>query len=62
MTDEANQKACEPDVLAKIILKALTVKKPKHRYSVKADRGRSFLEWLPMSWSAAIFKMIMRKS
>lgn len=59
MTFEANQKAGQPDNLAKVIHKALTVKKPKHRYSVEADKGRSILEWLPMSWADAIFKKIM---
>ena len=58
---DANKKAAEPELLAEVIYKALTVSKPKHRYSVKADPGRSFLEWLPMSWSDGIFKKILSK-
>ncbi len=59
MVYDANQKAAEPELLAKVIHKALTVTKPKLRYSVKADPGRSFLEWLPMAWADAIFKKIL---
>ena len=59
MTYDANQKAGDPSDLAIVIHKALSVKKPNHRYSVEADKGRSFLEWLPMSVSDGIFRKIM---
>jgi len=56
---DANKKAGEPEVLADVIYTALTVKKPKHRYSVKADFGRSLLEYLPMSWGDTLFRKIL---
>ncbi len=59
MVDEANKKAQSPDVLAQVIYKALTTSKPKHRYSVKADPGRSFLEWLPMSVGDGLFRKLL---
>ena len=59
LVDEANQKAADPALLASVIYDALTVKKPKTVYSVKADPGRSFLEWLPIRISDSIFKKIL---
>lgn len=56
---EANKKANNPLVLAQVIYRALTDTRPRHRYSVKADRGRSFLEWLPMSLSDRIFRRLL---
>lgn len=56
---EANKKAHDPSLLAEVIYRALTDAKPKPRYSVKADRGRSFLEWLPMSVADGIFKKML---
>lgn len=59
LVDEANKKACDPALLAEIIYGALSVNKPKTAYSVKADPGRSFLEYLPVRWSDGIFKKIL---
>jgi NAD(P)-dependent dehydrogenase (short-subunit alcohol dehydrogenase family) len=59
LVDEANQKAADPALLASVIYDALMVKKPKTVYSVKADPGRSFLEWLPIRISDSIFKKIL---
>ena len=61
LVDEANQKAADPALLAVVIHEALTVKKPKTAYSVKADAGRSFLEWLPVGISDSIFKKILSR-
>ncbi|HQQ75574.1 MAG TPA: SDR family NAD(P)-dependent oxidoreductase [Pseudomonadales bacterium] len=58
---EANKKAGDPDYLSEVIYHALTVKKPKTAYSVKADPGRSFLEWLPVRISDSIFKKILSR-
>lgn len=58
---EANKKAADPNDLAKVIHKALVVKKPKAAYSVKADLGRSFMEYLPIRLSDWIFKKILQK-
>lgn len=59
LVDEANKKASEPTLLAEVIYEALTVKKPKATYSVKADPGRSFMEYLPIRLSDWIFKKIL---
>jgi NAD(P)-dependent dehydrogenase (short-subunit alcohol dehydrogenase family) len=59
LVDEANQKAADPAQLAGVIYQALTVSKPKTAYSVKADPGRSFLEWLPIRIADAIFRKIL---
>lgn len=56
---EANKTAAEPDQLADVIYKALTAKRPRHRYSVKADLGRSIMEYLPMSWADMIFRRLL---
>ena len=52
-------KTAEPELLAQIIYKALTIKKPKPPYSVKSKPWRSFLEWLPMTWTDVIFKKVL---
>lgn len=62
MTGKANAKAHSPDVLAAVIHRALTCANPKVAYSVKADPGRTFLEFLPMRWSDAIFRKVMEKA
>lgn len=59
LVEEANRKASDPALLADVIYQALTVSQPKTAYSVKADPGRSFLEWLPIRWADAIFKKIL---
>lgn len=61
LVDGANKKAAEPELLAKVIHKALTVKKPKIRYSVKAARDRSFIELFPTRFNDWIFKKILSK-
>ncbi len=61
LVDEANQKAADPALLASVIYDALTVKNPKTVYSVKADPGRSFLEWLPTGLGDRIFKKILSR-
>ena len=56
---EANKTANEPGLLANVIAQALMAAKPKHRYSVKPDKGRSFLEWLPMAIADKVFKKLL---
>ncbi len=58
---EANKKAGDPAYLSEVIYQALTAKKPKAAYSVKADPSRSFLEYLPIRVSDGIFKKILNK-
>lgn len=56
---QANQKAADPEYLSRVIYKALTVKNPKAAYSVKADPGRSSMEYLPLRLSDWIFKKLL---
>lgn len=39
--------AADPAVLARVIEEALTAERPRRAYSVRPDRARSLLEWLP---------------
>lgn len=57
----ANKSAHEPEYLARVIYKALAARRPRHRYSVKADPGRSLLEYLPMRWADAIFRNLLSR-
>lgn len=61
LVDEANKKAGDPDYLSGVIYKALTAKKPKTAYSVKADVARSLLEYLPIRMSDWIYKKILAR-
>ena len=62
LVNQANQKAHDPALLAAVIYEALTVAHPKTAYSVKADPGRSFLEWLPLRWADNLFKKILQSA
>lgn len=55
-------KAHSPELLAKVIHHALTTKKPKAAYSVKADKARSFLELLPTALADKLLKMVLSSS
>lgn len=59
-TARANAKATAPEYLAQVIHKALVAAKPKVAYSVKADPGRTFLEYLPMRWADSIFTRLLK--
>ena len=52
-------KAGDPERLARVIHKTVTVKNPKIRYSVMPDRARSFLEWLPVRWADRIYRKVL---
>lgn len=54
------EKAHDPEIVGRIIYKALIRKKPKIRYSVKPDRYRSFLELLPAGWADFVIKRMIR--
>ena len=56
---QEGDKGLDPSYLASIIHRALTVTKPKAAYSVKADPGRSLLEYLPVRWADALLKKVM---
>ncbi len=53
-------KAGDPERLAQVIYKTLTVKNPRFRYSVIPSRARSFLEWLPVSWADRIYRRVLK--
>lgn len=48
--------AKDPILLAKIMMKALTVKNPKTAYAIKQDSQRNFLEFLPTKWADKLIK------
>jgi NAD(P)-dependent dehydrogenase (short-subunit alcohol dehydrogenase family) len=58
---EANKKAAAPEYLAEVIYRAITAKHPKANYSVKADPGRSFMEYLPIRVNDWIYKKLLRQ-
>ncbi|MDO5684010.1 MAG: SDR family NAD(P)-dependent oxidoreductase [Propionibacteriaceae bacterium] len=49
----------EPDVVAAVVLKALTVPRPRASYAVGQDRGRAVLDKLPSAWSDAIIRRVL---
>ena len=51
--------AHDPDVLAEVIEDALTTSRPKSAYSVRPDKRRLFLDYLPASISDPILKRVM---
>ena len=52
-------KANDPDLLAKTVHRALTVKTPKAAYSVRADTARSALEVIPTRLADALLKRVL---
>jgi NAD(P)-dependent dehydrogenase (short-subunit alcohol dehydrogenase family) len=54
--------AHDPDILAQVIETALTTKRPKPIYSVKADRLRSSLERLPLAVIDRIYLTVLRRA
>lgn len=48
--------AHDPTILAKTIMKALTAKNPKIKYSLKPDKVRSLLEKIPTKWADYLIK------
>ena len=46
--------AHDPIYVARAILKALESSNPKIAYSIRADKARKFLDWLPVSWADKI--------
>jgi NAD(P)-dependent dehydrogenase (short-subunit alcohol dehydrogenase family) len=53
--------AHDPDILAQVIETALTAKRPKPVYSVKADRARSALEKLPLRAVDRVYLTVLRR-
>jgi hypothetical protein len=53
--------AHDPDILAQVIEAALTTKRPKPVYSVKADRLRSSLEKLPLRAVDRVYLTVLRR-
>ena len=54
--------AHDPDILAQVIETALTAKRPKPVYSVKADRLRSSLEKLPLRAADQVYLTVLRRA
>ena len=53
--------AHDPDILAQVIETALTAKRPKPVYSVKADRARSALEKMPLRAVDRVYLTVLRQ-
>lgn len=60
LTKGVYAKAGDPERLARVIHKTVTVKHPRIRYSVRPDRARSFLEWLPVRWADRIYRRVLK--
>jgi len=54
--------AHDPDILAQVVETALTAKRPKPVYSVKADRLRSTLEKLPLRTIDRIYLTVLQRA
>lgn len=54
--------AHDPDILAQVVEAALTAKRPKPVYSVKADRLRSTLEKLPLRTIDRIYLTVLQRA
>jgi NAD(P)-dependent dehydrogenase (short-subunit alcohol dehydrogenase family) len=54
-------KAHDPAIIADVVHKALTAAKPKIAYSVKPDRARAFLSYLPDRWVDRLLKRVLGK-
>jgi NAD(P)-dependent dehydrogenase (short-subunit alcohol dehydrogenase family) len=59
LTHDIYSKAADPERLARLIHKALTVKDPRVVYSLNADWRRSLLEWLPVKWADGIYRRVL---
>lgn len=53
------KKAHNPELVAKIILIALTASRPKTAYSVKTDVSRYLLDRLPVKWADRLIKKVL---
>ncbi len=54
--------AHDPDILAQVVESALTAKRPKPVYSVKADRLRSTLERLPLRTIDRVYLTVLQRA
>ncbi len=52
--------AKDPAILAKVVLKAMTDKKPKLHYSANRSKPQQFLSSLPEKWQDAIYFKMMK--
>jgi NAD(P)-dependent dehydrogenase (short-subunit alcohol dehydrogenase family) len=53
--------ACDPDVVAAVILKALESPSPRRAYRVKQDRIRDLLDRIPQGWSDQLIKKALTR-
>lgn len=51
----------KPEDLAKIVVKALEAKKPKHNYRAGTEFALLLLELLPETWVDALYKALLRR-
>jgi NAD(P)-dependent dehydrogenase (short-subunit alcohol dehydrogenase family) len=62
LASKQERSAHDPDILAQVIEAALTTKRPKPVYSVKADRLRSSLEKLPLPAIDRVYLTVLRRA
>jgi hypothetical protein len=56
------ESAHDPNLLAQIVESALTARRPKPVYSVRADRLRSLLERLPLRTVDQVYVTLLRRA
>jgi NAD(P)-dependent dehydrogenase (short-subunit alcohol dehydrogenase family) len=59
---KTSNSASDPDILAQVIETALTTKRPKAVYSVKADLARSALEKLPLRAADQVYQTLLKRA
>jgi len=59
MMDAEYKKANPPEIMARVVYRAMTTRNPRIAYSVRPDLQRALLEKLPAKWSDRLFKMIL---
>ena len=62
LASKQERSAHDPDILAQVIEAALTTKRPKPVYSVKADRLRSSLEKLPLRAVDRVYLTVLQRA
>jgi hypothetical protein len=56
-----SEKANDPALLAAVVAEALETPRPRIAYSVRPDRLRSTMEWLPDRWADALIGLGLRR-
>lgn len=60
LVENVYAKAGDPQQFLHVIGKALSANNPRIRYSVRPDKVRSVLEWLPVRWADWIYRKVLK--